>query len=809
METRARLRDCGGSESLGYTSLMQSTKALAAAILLLAGSVVFLLAQTNTVTSSQVRVPGLKQPVEVLRDHWGVPHIYAKNQDDLFFAQGYLAATDRLFQLDLWRRIGSGKLSEVFGPNYIARDRIARLVRYRGNWDDEWRSYAPDARQIATAFANGINAYIRGLDGKRPEEFRIAGFDPGLWVPEDVTSRMAGLTMTGNAGEEVQRAQQVARLGLPTIQLLSPPDPAIPLVVPKGLDLADVTSAILRDYGAAVSPLQFPGQQGSNNWVVDGSMSETGKPLLANDPHRAVTLPSLRKTVHLVAPGWNVIGAGEPALPGIALGHNEEIAWGFTIVGIDQQDLYVEKTNPENPYQYQVQGTWKEFKIDHETIAVKGAGEDAAGSEMAAPEPVDLKYTTHGPVVYQDIDRHRAYSLRWVGQEPGSAGYLPALSLARAKSWSQFQKAVAGYKIPSENLVYADRQGNIGWIAAGLAPVRQGWAGLFPVPGDSGQYEWNGFLPADDHPSEFNPARHYIATANHNILPPQYPYQLTYYWASPERYQRIVELLGSKPKFSVADFERMQQDTVSLVARDFTQLLDSWWPPQRSPGAIVKAEFAGWDANLAVDSKQALLYEVWVTKLRGKLTVRVLPVRRTDPRVVLETLKSNPQLDQLLTTSLKEAMDELERRLGPDQSKWTWGRLHRILFHHPMDFDTPPDSATSFGLSGATTAVKQEHAPDIFDIDPVARPGDGNTINATGGPNYTEAYGASFREVIDVSDWDRSMMTNTPGESGVPGSKHYKDLVGPWAAGDYHPMPFTRKAVEAATEERLLLVPVS
>lgn len=397
----------------------------------------------EAVLTKQTHVPGLKEPVEVIRDRWGVPHIYAKNSDDLFFAQGYVTAHDRLFQLDLWRRIGTGKLAEVLGPGYLKRDRVARLVRYRGNWDDEWRSYSPDAKAIATSFTNGINAYIRSLNGRRPTEFRIAGFDPGFWAPEDVTARVAGLLMTGNMLAEVNRTLDVKKLGLAADDRLFPPEPHIPLILPKGLDLADITPAIVKDYLAAIGAIHFPGEQGSNNWVVDGTMTRTGKPLLANDPHRGIELPSLRKTVHLVAPGWDVIGAGEPALPGVALGHNENIAWGFTIVGIDQQDLYVERVNPTNLTQYFYRGKWKSFEVERQSIDVKGQG----------PREVELKYTIHGPVIYEDAAKHRAYALKWIGTMAGGAGYLPALRLARANNWKEFRSAVLSYKIPSENLV--------------------------------------------------------------------------------------------------------------------------------------------------------------------------------------------------------------------------------------------------------------------------------------------------------------------------------------------------------------------
>jgi penicillin G amidase len=747
-------------------------RALSAAVLSTLLAVVALFSFQATVSEEQRQVPGLKDPVEVLRDRWGVPHIYARNSDDLFFAQGYITAEDRLFQIDLWRRIGTGKLAEVLGPAYVGRDRIARLVRYRGDWDEEWRSYSPDAKAIATAFTAGINEYIRSLRGKRPLEFRIAGFDPGLWIPEDVTARVAGLLMTGNMVAEVNRTLDVKKVGLATDERLFPPDPHVPLVLPKGLDLADISPAIVRDYMAAIGAIHFPGEQGSNNWVVDGTMTRTGKPILANDPHRGIELPSLRKTVHLVAPGWDVIGAGEPALPGVALGHNEHVAWGFTIVGIDQQDLYVEKVNPANPTQYLYRDEWKPFEVQHQTINVKGS----------PSRDVELRYTIHGPVVYRDDARRRAYVLRWVGTAPGGAGYLPALKLARANNWTEFRAAVATYKIPSENLVYADRDGNIGWIAAGQAPIRNGWTGLFPVPGDSGTYEWSGFLPISENPSSFNPARHFIATANNNILPKDYRHQLSYQWAPPTRYNRIVEMLTSGRKFDVDDFARMQQDTVSLPARDFLLILKQWHPAPGSDVAAVREAILNWDCNVSMDSRAALIYEVWIQHLQRALLPTGIASLRLAPDVLVNELNSSADKDALLEQTIESSLAEIRQRLGPDQKEWNWGNLHKAYFRHPlgvMRLDLPAHS----------------------------RPGDSDTVNATGGPDYMQTHGASYREILDVSDWDRSVMTNVPGESGNPGDRHYGDLINAWADGQYHPLPFSKNAVEAAAEVRIMLLP--
>ncbi len=718
----------------------------------------------------QVALPGLKQSVEILRDRWGVPHIYAKTQDDLFFAQGYIAARDRLFQIDLWRRVGTGKLSEVLGPHAVQRDTLARTVTFRGDWNAEWRSYAPDTKEIATAFTSGINAYIRSLGGKRPLEFIVAGYDPGLWEPEDCVARVAGLLMTRNLTREVARAEDAVKLGIAALEKYQPPDPFVALKVPNGLDLADVTDRILTSYREAIGAVQFVGEQGSNNWVVDGTMTNTGKPLLANDPHRPIQIPSLRKTVHLVGPGWNAIGAGEPALPGIALGHNNHVAFGFTIVGIDQGDLYVERLNPKNPNQYLYKGEWREMEVERQALPVKG---------RSRPEPIEVRHTIHGPVIHMDRERHRGYALRWVGSEPGTAGYLAGISLARATNWSEFLEALDRYKVPSENIVYADTQGNIGWQAAGMAPIRKNWSGLFPVPGHTGEFEWSGFRRLNELPRKYNPPEHFIATANHNILPSGYTTPIGYEWAMPFRFQRIHEVLSKGGKFSVADFQRLQQDVVSIPARRFQAILRKWKPSDRVAREVA-GQLLAWDGSLGTDSAETAIFEVWMSKLPAAVFGKEIAAK-ANLEVLLKTLDSDAR-PKALAESLDAALKELTQRLGADRRQWRWGSLHKASFRHPLN------------VPG-------------FNRGPVERPGDANTLNNTSGSGFQQNHGASYREIIDLSDWDRSVMTNVPGESGDPESRHYDDLIGEWASGGYHPMPFSRKAVEAATVERITLVP--
>jgi len=710
-----------------------------------------------------IRTPGLQKSVEILRDRWGVPHIYASTVHDLFFAQGYITATDRLFQIDLWRRTGTGKLAEVFGPSYIDRDRLARAVNYRGDWAAEWAAYGADTRAIVTAFTEGINAYIGSLGGNLPVEFKIAGYAPGAWTPEDCLSRVAGLTMTGNLTREVTHAEDIRRYGMERALQFTRIEPRTPLTVPAGLDLSAVTSELLRAYRETVGPVRLTTEQGSNNWVVDGTLTATGRPILANDPHRPVQLPSLRKTVHLVGPGWNAIGSGEPGLPGIALGHNETIAFGFTIVGIDQQDLYVETVNPANPDQYRYKGEWKNFDAERQQFAVKG---EPARTIM-------LRYTVHGPVIAEDPARHRAYALRWVGSEPGTAGYLAGLSLARARNWTEFRAAMARYRVPSENLVYADTQGNIGWQVGGLTPIREGWNGLLPVPGEDGRNEWSGFRKPEELPFEFNPARHYIATANHNILPEGYSIPLGYDgWALPFRVSRIREMLTGGKKFDIADFIRMQQDVTSLPARRFQAAVRNWHPAAGTNAARALEEVLRWDTAVAADSHAALVYELWMAKLPAALFGEM--AAKADLEMQLRKLESGAD-PAILQQTLDEALADIDRRKLAN-----WGALHQLALTHPLG--------------------KAE-----FALRPVPRPGDGNTVNATSGVNFRQTNGASWREVLDVGNWDRSVITNVPGESGNPGSPHYSDLLNDWAAGRYHPLPYSRAAVEAVTEERIVL----
>ncbi|HET9270755.1 MAG TPA: penicillin acylase family protein, partial [Vicinamibacterales bacterium] len=590
--------------------------------------------------SGTLALPGLRDEVEVVRDRWGVPHIYAKNTDDLFMAQGYVMAQDRLWQMEMWRREREGRLAEILGPSAVGRDRTARLLKYRGPMDDrEWTSYHPDGKRIFTAYAAGVNAFITANAKKLPIEFRVTGITPEPWTAETLVLRAGTF---GDASAELTLARNVARLGVDAANRQRAPDPWNDLVVPEGLDIKLIDDTVTTGGGrgggggrGASTPeliepyrswqrtvgqdpgssypayLAYPAYQayqevdpGSNNWVVSGVLSATGQPVVANDPHRSVTNPSLRYIVHLVAPGWNVIGAGEPPFVGVAIGHNECLAWGLTIVGTDQEDVYVEELNPANPNEAKWRGAWEPVKVVREEIRVKGG----------APQTVEFRFTRHGPIFHEDRARLKAYALRSALHEPGTAPYLGGLRLAQARDCKEFLAAAMYWKAPSENLICGDVDGNISWQASALTPNRRGanqtWHGRLPVPG-TGEYEWNGFRA--DLPRELNPNRGYIATANHNIHPQGFGPPIMFKTTNGVEFERIArlrQLIQAGRKYTIEDHRRMQLDAVSLRAKSEVALFAGWTSADQ---AIERARqlIAAWDGALAKDSAAAALHGAW------------------------------------------------------------------------------------------------------------------------------------------------------------------------------------------------------
>ncbi|HWM38842.1 MAG TPA: penicillin acylase family protein [Streptomyces sp.] len=794
--------------------------------------------QTRTV----FEVPGLAAPVEILIDQWGVPHLYASSRDDVFLAQGFNAARDRLFQIDLWRRRGLGLLSEVFGEACLEHDRAARLFLYRGSMEAEWAAYGADVERAAEAFTGGVNAFVSLCRAERsllPPEFTLLGYEPSCWDPSDV-ARIRSHGLHYNLQEEVDRALTLREFGPQVEELRRVREPAPhELRVPEGLDLSVIPDDVLRVYRLATTPPWAPaaapgappaprqGLDGSNNWVLGPSRTSTGRPMLANDPHRALTLPSLRYLAHLSAPGLDVIGAGEPALPGISIGHNGRIAFGLTIFPIDQEDLYVYRTNPARGTEYRYGDAWEAMVGVTETIPVKDS----------EPAEVELWFTRHGPVIRQHPEKDAAFAVRAAWLEPGMAPYLGSMDYMGAADPAAFTAAMRRWGAPGENQVYASSDGTVGWCPAGRVPLRPNWDGTLPVPGD-GRYEWAGFQDSGAMPSAQNPEAGWLATANEMNLPAGYPNAertVTYDWYAPYRHRRISEQLGSAGNWSIEDSVRLQSDHVSLPARSIQSLVRGLTCEDERVAWALEL-LREWDAALSPDSAAAVLFEVWYRRhlrpavLRAALRrllpagqveralARVLPGEdaAADARVDLgllltpgDRLGPDPSgtLRDLILTTLADAVTGTERLLGRERSGWRWGDLHQSLLRHPLTALKSLQGQGSYGSGGGEDADAVA-SPEWATVGPAARGGSGDTVGAASySSDFRQSGGATFRLVVDVGAWDGSVAMNSPGQSGDPSSPHYRDLFAQWAEDGAFPLLYSRAAVERHTARTLTLRP--
>jgi penicillin amidase len=688
------------------------------------------------------------------------------------------------------------------------------------------RHYHPEGPQIIAAFVEGINAYIREVT-QNPEglplEFRLLNMTPQPWTPEVVLSRVGGLFM--NLDSELLMARRVQAVGANTTTALVDFYPVDPdLTIPQGLDLAAIPDNVLKYYTAARSSVKFspedviaearadtatiarlsvptfgftssvyPSSEGSNNWVVNGTRTITKLPFMANDPHRTIAAPSLRYWVHLVAPGWDVIGGGEPHLPGVSIGHNQYGAWGLTIFPTDSEDLYVYETNPDNPNQYRYKGKWEDMKVSRETFRVKGHGTMS----------FDIKATRHGPVLAEDLAHNKAYALRAAWLDTGATPYLASLRMDQAKTWKEFRKACSYSYAPSENMVWADVKGNIGWQATGIVPRRPNWPGVLPVPGD-GQFEWKGILPSKALPSVYNPPEGFFATANAENLPPKYPHQVSFLWEPPYRLMRIHELLQARMGMTLVDMMRWQHDELSAPARALVPLLREL---RTENPAVQEAleKLRSWDYVLAKDSVAAGIYAAWQQHLWENYRDQLVPesarqyFTKMAPRRLIDKLTTPDRefgpaplvgRDQFLLKSLEQAVQQLTEQFGPAMANWVYGKpsYHHITIRHMLE-----------------EAVNSQYRAQ-FNVGPLPRGGDGFTVNNTDN-NAEQVVGASFRIIADVADWDRSLGTNTPGQSGNPADAHYRDLAELWANGKYFPVFYSREKIESVTEKKIVLQP--
>lgn len=744
------------------------------------------------VYSEARQLPGLSAPGEIVVDRAGIPHIYAANARDGFFLQGYAVARDRLWQIDLWRKRGLGRLAASFGPAFVAQDRAARLLLYRGDIGAEWAAYAPGAKGWTEAFAAGINAFVADLEAGRqplPIEFTATGSRPERWSAEDIV-RIRSNALASNVPSEVQRARALCGGDVKYEPLRRQLSAGHSVTIPKGLDPCSVPENVLADYLLGTSDVRFDGRQvvvasrtdpetleGSNNWVISPARSKTGRPILANDPHRAHAVPNLRYLSHIDTPELKIAGSGEPALPGVSFGHNADIAWALTIFAIDQQDLVV---NPRGTQLTEVR----------ETIEVKGE----------APRDVVLKFTRDGPVIHEDAATGRSFALRATWSRPGASAYFNATWAFTARNWDEFLAARNHWGAPPLNLLFASRAGDIGWAPGGFVPVRSAGDGLLPVPAGKA-HGWTGLLDARLMPVVYNPAKGWFATANEDNVPAGYPHLLGLEWGDRSRITRINEVIESKPKFSLADAMALQNDATSAMAQRAMKLIAGLQGDSESSRAALVL-LKGWDGHEGPDSAAAALYEIWAARHLPVSAVKaIVPMEkrlrfgRTSIGNILPVLEDGTLLGAnagavrqgLLLTSLGMAWDEAVRLLGPDPAKWRWGALHVADFQPALP------------IAGREAERR---------VGPLPIGGSGSTPMAMGaGPDFHLVSGASVRVVLDVGQWDNSVAINTPGQSGDPASPHYRDLFPRWATGNYVPFVWSRERVLQEAERIIRATP--
>lgn len=788
-----------------------------------------------------IQVAGLHSPVEIIVDRWGISHISAENESDLFFAQGYDVARNRLFQLELWRRQATGTTAEILGKRALDNDRGARLLKFRGDMRAELNHYHPRGELIITSFVNGINAWIDRVENNPellPVEFHMLGIKPGKWTPEVVISRHQGLV--GNVTEELDLGRAVALLGPDKVRDLVWFHPGVPrLDLDPRIQGEWLAADILRLYRLGRSSITFRPQDiqreyrqvaavppdrtlgdpvtldrarqplhedwlfstvdrndiGSNNWVVSGRRTLSGSAIMANDPHRVLGVPSLRHFVHLKAPGWNVIGGGEPSLPGISIGHNEHGAWGLTIFRIDAEDLYVYETHPDDPLLYRFANGWERMRVITESISVKG--ED--------PVTVELKYTRHGPVLHEDPEQRTAFALRAGWLEVGGAPYLASLRMNVARNWEEFRDACSYSHLPGENMVWADRSGRIGWQAVGIAPLRSNWDGLVPVPGD-GRYEWSGFLPIRALPHVVDPPQGFWNTSNEALVPEGYPHRhaVGWTWADPFRGARVREVLDSGRKLSMTDMMLLQQDELSIPARSLIPLLRGVEVKDSQLETAVE-RLRAWDFVLDRDSAAAGIYVMWERQIESNMKHLLVPreahryISSLSMKRIIDWLVApdgrfgeDPIAgrDRLLVDSLREAIEELDMRFGSDMDRWHYGQsgYKHARLEHPLG------------------KLVQDEWRGKLNVGPLPRGGNSYTVNNTGRTDQQPS-GGSFRVIIDTGDWDAAVATNSPGQGGHVDAPHYADLFEIWAHGRYFPLLYSTEKIDSVRKNTQRLIP--
>ncbi len=772
-------------------------------------------------TDGNVQVPGLEDRVEVFRDAMGVPHIYASNLHDLFFTQGYVHAQDRFWQMEFSRRVGSGRISELLGEATLEQDRFIRTVGWHRSAAQELELLDSSELSILEAYSAGVNAYINERPGRLGLEFALLGltgvdYEPEPWTPLNTVTwgKVMAWDLGGNRSRELTRAHIAARLGVQAVDELVPAyAEEHPTIVGQGL--TDTTLGSIPEAIFSLNALGTGPGLGSNNWVISGERTASGKPILADDTHLGIQMPSIWYEVglHCTPFGpecpFNVAGFSFPGVPAVIIGHNDRIGWGVTNLGPDVQDLFIERLNPEDPNQYEYQGRYQEMEIIREEIQV--AGQDK-------PEVILVRVTRHGPIINDilgGIEEDWSYgwqplSFSWTALQPGTI-WKSVFMINQAQNWEEFREALSYWDVPSQNFVYADVDGNIGYQMPGRIPIRASGNGTIPAPGWTGTHEWEGYIPFEDLPNAFNPPAGYIVTANNAVIDEDYPYFLSADWAPGYRARRIVEMIESMENITLEDNIPIHGDPKLLYAVDILPFILAVQPDDPTHAEMLDL-LRSWDGFAYRDSVPAMIFEAMrvhlVTRTFGdELGEQLLNRSRSSLQITLKNILPAPEThwfddiyteavetrDEIVLLALEDTVAELTDRLGKDVESWTWGRLHTATFKNQ-----------SLGQSGIWLLEW------LLNRGPVAVDGSSGTPNATGysGSNpYAVGGVPSQRQLLDFQYFEESLSMHTTGQSGHPFHPHYDDMIDPWRNIEYHPMLWTRGQVEAAAVDYLVLTP--
>jgi penicillin amidase len=818
-----------------------------------AGAATIIVQRTLPRTSGTLTAAGLNATVTVIRDRWGVPHVTATNEHDLVFAQGYVTAQDRLFQMEVNRRVAEGRMAEIFGRgpegSVLALDKLTRTLDLYAAAETELAATDATSRALLAAYSDGVNAFIRDHHDRLPLEFTVLGFAPEPWRPVDTLAfgRVEALTLDSTWQTKYSRALLLGHgLSAATVNALYPDYPkanptlltahgtAAPLepkvpgpggtiqgsapgsALSPAIRLAFARLAATPPEADALARALLGGiadALGSNDWVVDGTRTASGKPLLANDPHLGISEPAIWYQVALRGPQEDVVGFSFPGSPGIIIGHNRDIAWGVTNVGADNADLYMETLDPtSHPGQYEYLGAWQPLVSRKEAVRVRGE---------SAPVTFTVRSTQHGPLLNDAVNDLAGYAtpvaLKWTALQPGYqfAGFF---QLDQATAWDSFRAAVRHISI-SQNFVYADTAGNIGYQMSGLLPIRSASNGTLPVAGDVADYEWQGYVPFDQMPSLFDPPTHVIATANNQIVPNTYPVYVASSWDAGFRARRIVDQLAEASGLTVADYAALQNDVYSIPAVTLAPLYAAAGATSSGDATTAARMLGAWDDRMTRESGAAALYEVTTGMLARDLiepitgkhlyTIYRTNLESSNMQLAVMSLLGAPRApffgattdeqavsarDAAVARALREAMAYLRATLGSDPASWHWGALHQAHFAHPL---------------ASITALNP-----VFGIPPVQRPGDSVTVNVGGAggfsadpANYAQRTIPSMRQIIDLSDFDRSLWVIPAGESGQPYSPHYADLLPLWDQGRYEVMAYSAEAIARLATDVLTLEP--